>query len=62
MIEIAKVRGEQFQEICTLYQDVISDMKLNGLHQWEWDIYPTREQLEKRMAAGLPEENCRNLC
>ena len=47
MIEFAKVKGEQFQEICALYQDVIRDMNQNGLRQWEWDVYPTRDQLEK---------------
>ena len=52
MIEFAKVRGEEFQEICALYQDVIKDMNANGLRQWEWDVYPTREQLEKDMLAG----------
>ena len=52
MIEFAKVRQEEFQEICALYQDVIRDMNANGLRQWEWDIYPTREQLEKDVNAG----------
>ncbi|MBR6570156.1 MAG: hypothetical protein IKK75_06840, partial [Clostridia bacterium] len=52
MIQFAKVREEQFQEICALYQDVIRDMNANGLRQWEWDVYPTRAQLEKDMLAG----------
>jgi len=52
MIQFAKVQEKQFQEICALYQDVIKDMNANGLRQWEWDVYPTREQLEKDMLAG----------
>ena len=45
-IQFAKVAPEQFQEICALYQDVIRDMRARGLKQWEWDVYPTRAQLE----------------
>ncbi len=52
MIEFAKVKAAQFQEICALYQNVISDMNQNGLRQWEWDVYPTRDQLEKDMKEG----------
>ena len=52
MIEFAKVRQEEFQVVCALYQDVIKDMNQNGLRQWEWDIYPTREQLEKDVNEG----------
>ena len=52
MIAFEKVNGEQFQEICALYQDVIRDMNANGLQQWEWDVYPTQEQLQKDVQAG----------
>ena len=52
MIQFAKVQEKQFQEICALYQDVIKDMNANGLHQWEWDVYPTRDKLEKDMQEG----------
>ena len=52
MIGFAKVKAAQFEEICALYQSVISDMNQNGLRQWEWDVYPTRDQLEKDMKDG----------
>ena len=62
MIEFARVREEQFGEICALYQDVISDMNQNGLRQWEWEVYPTRAQLEEDMHAGrlysMQEDGC----
>lgn len=62
MIEFARVREEQFGEICALYQDVISDMNQNGLRQWEWEVYPTRAQLEEDMHAGrlysVQEDGC----
>ena len=40
------------EEICALYQDVIASMQARGFKQWEWDVYPTREQLEKDAEAG----------
>ena len=52
MIEFAKVKAAQFEEICALYQDVINDMNQNGLRQWEWEVYPTRARLEKDMKEG----------
>lgn len=42
----------RLQEICTLYQDVIRDMRARGLTQWEWDMYPTRGQLEADAVRG----------
>lgn len=51
-IGFAKVTPEQFQEVCALYQDVIRDMRARGLKQWEWDVYPTRAQLEADAEQG----------
>ena len=51
-IQFSLATSERFQEICALYQDVIRDMQARGLKQWEWDIYPTRAQLEDDVAHG----------
>ena len=45
-------RRSGFQEVCALYQDVIRDMHSRGLKQWEWDVYPTRAQLEEDVTHG----------
>ena len=48
----SKATPEQFQELCTLYQQVIRAMESRRLKQWAWDVYPTREQLEADVDAG----------
>ena len=48
----SKATPEQFQELCTLYQQVIRAMESRGLKQWAWDVYPTREQVEADVDAG----------
>ncbi|MEG2481260.1 MAG: hypothetical protein RSB06_04460, partial [Clostridia bacterium] len=48
----SSVKENQIVEICALYQDVISDMRAHGLRQWEWETYPTQEQLEAAVEAG----------
>lgn len=50
-IRFSKASIHQIEEVCTLYQDVISAMRAHGLKQWEWDVYPTREQLEQDIDA-----------
>lgn len=50
-IQFSKVKGQQFEEVCSLYQAVIEDMQAHGLKQWEWEMYPTRDQLESDMNA-----------
>ncbi|MEG2187808.1 MAG: type I phosphomannose isomerase catalytic subunit [Clostridia bacterium] len=51
-IRFSIVKENQLAEICALYQDVISDMRARGLKQWEWETYPTQEQLEAVVEAG----------
>lgn len=50
-IQFSKVKPQHFEEVCTLYQDVIAAMRAHGLKQWEWEVYPTRAQLEEDMEA-----------
>ena len=51
-IAFSPATPQRFQEICALYQDVIRDMHARGLKQWEWDVYPTRAQLEDDITHG----------
>ncbi len=51
-IQFSKVKATQFKEICQLYQDVIADMHKCGFKQWEWDVYPTANQLEEDIRKG----------
>ena len=51
-IQFARVARDQFESICTLYQTVIADMHKKGLRQWEWEVYPTRAQLEEDLSSG----------
>ena len=51
-IAFSPATPQRFQEICALYQDVIRDMRARGLKQWEWDVYPTRAQLEDDIMHG----------
>ena len=51
-IQFAKVQPGQFEEICTLYQNVVASMNASGLRQWTWEVYPTSKQLEEDIAAG----------
>ena len=51
-IRFSPATPERFQEVCALYQDVIRDMHSRGLKQWEWDVYPTRAQLEEDVTHG----------
>lgn len=51
-IQFRKVTPPEFHRVCTLYKDVIDDMQANGLKQWEWDVYPTRAQLESDIELG----------
>ena len=51
-IQFSLVAPNRFQQVCALYQDVIRDMRTRGLRQWEWDVYPTRAQLEEDVAQG----------
>ena len=50
-IVFSKVKSHQFSGICELYQQVIDAMQAHGLKQWEWEVYPTRSQLEEDMNA-----------
>ncbi len=51
-IRFLKVCPRQFEEVCGLYQAVIRAMQARGLRQWEWEVYPTRAQLEADVDAG----------
>ena len=51
-IQFTKVQPSQFEEICSLYQNVIASMHDSGLKQWTWEVYPTSQQLENDIAAG----------
>ena len=51
-IAFSPATPQRFQEICALYQDVIRDLHARGLKQWEWDVYPTRAQLEDDITHG----------
>lgn len=51
-IQFSRAKENQLKQICSLYQQVIEDMKAHGLRQWEWDVYPTRAQLEKDLENG----------
>ena len=51
-IAFSPATPQRFQEICALYQNVIRDMHARGLKQWEWDVYPTRAQLEDDITHG----------
>lgn len=48
-IRFSQVSQRQFEEVCVLYQQVIAAMRAHGLKQWEWEVYPTRAQLETDM-------------
>lgn len=50
-IVFSKVKSNHFSEVCELYQQVIEAMQAHGLKQWEWEVYPTRDQLEADMTA-----------
>lgn len=51
-IRFSKVQPQELDGICAFYQRVIADMHAHGLRQWEWDVYPTRVQLERDAKAG----------
>ena len=51
-LEFAKAGFDRFDAVCALYQQVIGAMKAQGLRQWEWDVYPTRELLEEDVRRG----------
>ena len=51
-IRFVKALPRQFDALCTLYQNVISVMRAHGLRQWEWEVYPTSDQLERDLEAG----------
>ena len=52
MVRFSPVTEARFAQVCALYQDVIGDMRARGLSQWEWGVYPTREQLERDVETG----------
>ena len=49
---LRKAYPGDLEALCTLYQAVCGDLEANGSRQWKWGAYPSRELLEKDIAAG----------
>ena len=51
-MELIKATENDLRELYSLYRRTAENMKLNGLNQWNWGIYPTEEMIRNDVERG----------
>lgn len=51
-MELIRATENDLQELYSLYRRTADNMKLNGLNQWNWGLYPTEEMIRGDVERG----------
>ena len=51
-MELIRATESDLQDLYSLYRRTADNMKLNGLNQWNWGLYPTEEMIRADVERG----------